>query len=119
VIALLGLGVPAVWEQAAARWACIALAILSALDMLVVAAVGLEAPERANVLRWAWGKLLAGKLAVVPGSSNLGIELGLPRAGSLGPWLAWALIGLRLVWRSAEAIDQAPSRDAGSRDAGR
>jgi hypothetical protein len=119
VIALLGLGVPAVWDQAAARWACIALAILSALDMLVVAAVGLEAPERANVLRWAWGKLLAGKLAVVPGSSNLGIELGLPRAGSLGPWLAWALIGLRLVWRSAEAIDQAPSRDAGSRDAGR
>ena len=119
VIALLGLGVPAVWDQAAARWACIALAILSALDMLVVAAVGLEAPEQANVLRWAWGKLLAGKLAVVPGSSNLGIELGLPRAGSLGPWLAWALIGLRLVWRSAKAIDQEPSRDAGSRDAGR
>jgi hypothetical protein len=105
VVALLGLGAPAVWEQPAARRVGAALGVLSALNMLAIAVVGLEAPEHANVLYWVWGKLLAGQVAAIPGSSNLGIELGLPRAGSVGPWLAWALVGLRLVWRAAGALE--------------
>jgi hypothetical protein len=107
VLPLLGLGAPAVWDQTASRRVGVALAVVSALNMAAVAAVGLEAPEHANVLHWVWGKLLAGELAVIHGSSNLGIELGLPRGGSLGPWLAWALAGLRLVWRRAAALDAA------------
>jgi hypothetical protein len=108
VVALLGLGAPAVWSQTASRRVAVVLAVVSALNMLVIAAVGLEVPDRANVLRWVWSKLQAGQLAAIPGSSNLGIEMGLPRAGSLGPFLAWSLVGLRLVWRSAKNLHNAP-----------
>ncbi len=107
VVAFLGLGAPAVWAQPSARRVGIALAVFSALNMLAIAVVGLEAPEHANVLYWVWGKLLAGQVAAIPGSSNLGIELGLPRAGSLGPLLAWALVGLRLLWRASGALEPA------------
>jgi hypothetical protein len=109
VLAFLGLGAPAVWDQKASRRAGVALAAISALNMLAIAAVGLEAPERANVLYWVWAKVAGGQLAVIRGSSNLGIEIGLPRAGSLGPWLAWALVGLRLLWRRAATL-AAPTR---------
>jgi hypothetical protein len=104
VVALVGLGAPAVWDQTAPRRVGVVLALLSALNMLAIAAVGVEAPERANVLYWVWGKLLTGQLAAIRGSSNLGIEIGLPRGGSLGPLLAWAAVGLRLVWRRAAAL---------------
>ena len=104
VLAFLGLGAPAVWEQKAPRRVCAALAVLSGLNMLAIAAVGLEAPERANVLFWVWSKISGGQLAYIHGSSNLGIEVGLPRAGSLGPWLAWAAVGLRLLWRRAATL---------------
>jgi hypothetical protein len=109
VLALLGLGAPAVWDQTAPRRVALALTVISALNMTAIAAVGLEAPERANVLYWVWGKLVSGHLAAIRGSSNLGIEIGLPRGGSLGPWLAWAVVGLRLVWKRAAALDAEPS----------
>jgi hypothetical protein len=104
-MAFLALGAPAVYEQTAARRVGFALALLSGINMLAMTAVGLEAPERANVIAWVWGKIGRGELAAIPGSSNLGIFMGLPRAGSLGPLLAWAGVGLRILWRSARRLE--------------
>ncbi len=104
-MAFLALGAPAVYGQTAARRVGVVLATASALNMLAMTAVGIEAPEQANVLGWVWGKLWNGELAAIPGSSNLGMVIGLPRAGSLGPVLAWALVGLRILWRSASRLE--------------
>lgn len=103
-MAFLALGVPALYGDKLPRRAAIALAIASGVNMLVTSAVGIEAPEHANVIAWIWGKLLHGELAAIPGSSNLGMAMGLPRAGSLGPLLAWAVVGLRLLWREASRM---------------
>lgn len=105
----LALGTPAVWEQAVARRVGIALALVSAANMLAMTSVGIEAPEQANVLAWVWGKVWRGEFAAIPGSSNLGMLVGLPRGGSLGPLLAWMAVGVRLLWRAAETLESTPA----------
>ncbi|MEI8259286.1 MAG: hypothetical protein WCJ30_26760 [Deltaproteobacteria bacterium] len=68
--------------------------IASVLSMAGFASVGVEAPERVDALTgYLWPHLARGDLASLAGASNLGIELGFSRGGSLGLLLAWWLVG--------------------------
>jgi hypothetical protein len=84
-LGFLGLGFAAAWQRRWARWLLVPLLVVSIANMLVLTAVGLEAPEKRDVLfDYAWPRLLMGKIAHLAGASNLGIKLGLPRAATLG-----------------------------------
>lgn len=99
-LGLLALGLPWLWERRWARWALYALGALSAVNMLVIAGVGLEAPERGDVLvDFAYARFLDGRLSMIAGASNLGVELGLVRGGTLGPLLVWLLGGAYILGR--------------------
>jgi hypothetical protein len=76
---------------------------VSAANMLAVTAVGLEAPESGDILtRYVYPHLLSGRVAHMNGASNLAIELGLARGASLGPLLAWLVVGFRILMRRAD-----------------
>lgn len=78
------------------------LAAVSLANMLALTAVGLEAPEAGNILTdYAYPQLIRGKVAHMNGASNLGIEIGLAPAASLGPLLAWMVVGFRVLMRRA------------------
>ncbi|MCA2980355.1 MAG: hypothetical protein INH41_22695 [Myxococcaceae bacterium] len=97
---VLGAGIAATWELRRARPLTAALALTSITVMVLFAAVGTEAPEHAPVLsRYLWPAYATGRLAAHAGASNLGVRLGLPVAGSLGPLLAWLLVGGRGLLR--------------------
>ena len=99
-LGLLALGLPWLLERRWARWALYALGALSAVNMLVIAGVGLEAPERGDVLvDFAYARFLDGRLSMIAGASNLGVELGLVRGGTLGPLLVWLLGGAYILGR--------------------
>jgi hypothetical protein len=103
-LGVLAFGVAAAWEVGWARPLVVCLALVSFANVLALSAVGLEAPERGDILRdYAYRLLLEGKIAHMSGATNLAIELGLSRAASLGPLLAWVLVGARLLARRAEA----------------
>jgi hypothetical protein len=93
-------GLAAAWSVRPLQRITAVLAVVSLANCLTLAAVGLEAPETGNVLTdYAYRFLLEGKIAHMSGASNLGIELGLAPAGTLGPVLAWIFLGARLLWR--------------------
>jgi hypothetical protein len=72
----------------------VALGAISAFNMLAVCAVGIEAPERGDLLLdFVYPRLFDGRIAQLSGASNLGIELGLMRAASVIPLLAWFVLG--------------------------
>ncbi len=74
------------------------LALVSFANVLAVTMVGLEAPEKGNVLtEYAWTHLTAGNVAVLSGASNLGMRLGLPNLATFGPILVWLIVGGRVV----------------------
>ena len=99
-LGLLALGLPWLWEQRWSRWALLALGAVSLINMLVIAGVGLEAPERGDVLiDFAYARFLQGRLSMIPGASNLGVELGMVRGGTLGPLLVWLLGGAYILGR--------------------
>lgn len=107
-IPFLGLGVAAALTRRGARGVTIVLGALSIAFMLALSSIGLEAPEAGSILvDYAWARLARGQIAHLSGASNLGVELGMPPAASLGPLFAWLLVGARLVFRELE-----PSRDA-------
>jgi len=109
VIGLLALGVPWVMAQRWSRWALVVLGGVSALNMLVIAGVGLEAPERGDVLfDFAYARLLQGRLSSIAGASNLGLEFGLVRGGTLGPLLVWMLGGAHILSRQVHELLGAP-----------
>jgi hypothetical protein len=115
VIAFMGLGIAAAWTRPGLRWLIAALVVLSVLNMLALASVGLEAPEAGNILvDYAWARLRHGKIAHLSGASNLGIALGVAPAASLGPLLAWLFIGLRVV---VQTVDDAESGVPGAQHA--
>jgi hypothetical protein len=96
-------GVAAAWEVPRLRWIVAVAAFVSFVDCLVLTAVGLEAPEHGNILRdYAFPRLLSGMIAHLSGATNLGIEMGLSPAASLGPLLAWVLVGFRFLVRLSE-----------------
>lgn len=110
VLGLLALGLPWVWAQRWSRWALFALGAVSAVNMLVIAGVGLEAPERGDVLiDFAYARLLQGRLSAIAGASNLGLEFGIVRGGTLGPLVVWMLGGAHILSRQLhELVEGAP-----------
>jgi hypothetical protein len=104
-LGLLALGLPWVLERRWARWTLYALGAVSALNMLVIAGVGLEAPEHGDVLiDFAYARLLQGRLSAIAGASNLGLEFGIVRGGTLGPLLVWMLGGAHILSRQVHEL---------------
>ena len=114
VLGLLALGVPWLWERRWLRYLCLGLGLVAVINMLGIAAVGLEAPERGDVLLdFVYARLREGKLSALSGASNLGIEFGLVRGGTLGPLLVWLLIGAHVLHRQVgEVLPAAASAGA-------
>jgi hypothetical protein len=109
VLGFLALGLPWVWGQRWTRWALVGLGAVSALNMLVIAGVGLEAPERGDVLiDFAYARLLQGRLSAISGASNLGLEFGVVRGGTLGPLLVWLLAGAHILSRQVHELVASP-----------
>jgi hypothetical protein len=105
VLGFLALGLPWIWERRWARWILYGLGAVSAVNMLVIAGVGLEAPERGDVLiDFAYARFLQGRLSMIGGASNLGVEFGLVRGGTLGPLLAWMLGGAYILGRQVNEL---------------
>jgi hypothetical protein len=115
-LAFFGLGFAVAWQRTWARRLLIPLLFVSVANMLVLTAVGLEAPERRDVLfDYTWPRLLQGKIAHLAGASNLGIKVGLPPAATLGPLLVWMLVGFRFLLRllpSASPVPEAAPEEA-------
>jgi hypothetical protein len=95
VVGLLALGIGFYWRQASwVRPLTVIFGAVSFANCLVLTAVGLEASEFSDILTgYAWPRLLRGEISPVAGSSNLSVELGIPRPWSLGPLLGWLLFG--------------------------
>lgn len=99
-LGFLSLGIPWLWQRRWTRQLLFAAAAVSAIHMLAITAVGLEAPEHGDVLLdFVYARLLQGKLGLLSGASNLGLEFGLVRGGTLGPLLVWLLAGAYVLKR--------------------
>jgi hypothetical protein len=82
------------------RYVALALAVASIGVSVAIAAVGVEAPERRDVLKeYLWPQLKHGRVAILPGASNLGLRLGLPGVFSLAPVVAWGALGYLYLLR--------------------
>ncbi len=93
VLGLLALPAP----LARARLPLLALSIANAL---AATAIGPEAPARGDLLAdHVWSFILAGRVAVESGTSNLGLEMRLPGLLSLVPLLALWAAGANVVLR--------------------
>jgi hypothetical protein len=74
--------------------AIVVLAGASILNALATALVGVEAPERGDVLRdFVWARMQAGRIAGLSGASNLGLKAGLSAMGSVLAIVAWVALG--------------------------
>jgi hypothetical protein len=105
VLGLLALGLPWLWRYPWLRVVSTALALVALTNMLGISAVGLEAPEHGDVLRdFVYARIASGKLASLSGASNLGIEFGVVRGGSLGPLLVWLLLGAHILFRQVREL---------------
>jgi hypothetical protein len=105
VLGLLAIGLPWVWGHRWLRYVLVVLGGISLCNMLAVAAVGLEAPERGDVLRdFVYSRLLRGRISALSGASNLGLELGFVRGGTLGPLLVWLTVGAYVLSRQVRDI---------------
>jgi hypothetical protein len=75
----------------------VALAAVSVANAVAIALVGVEAPERGDLLRdFVWKRFADGRIAALPGASNLGMRMGLTPVASVLPLLAW--LGLGFVY---------------------
>jgi hypothetical protein len=102
VLPLLAYGLATLWSIPRLRVPLGAVAIVSCGIVLALVAVGLEAPERGNVLfDYVWPNLSHGRLARIPGASNVGLLLGLPRLFSLVPLVVWMAGGF--AWLARES----------------
>jgi hypothetical protein len=115
VLGLLGLGAPWLWQRRGLRYVCLGLGLVALINMLGIAAVGLEAPEHGDVLLdFVYARLLDGKVSALSGASNLGIEFGLVRGGTLGPLFVWLLVGAHVLYRQVGEVPPAPAVGAGA-----
>lgn len=102
-LGFLAFGLAAAWQSRARRLTAALLGV-SIVNLVVLTAVGLEAPDHGNLLtEYAYRRFLRGDIAALSGASNMGIRAGLPRAGSLGPVLVWLLLGGRFLVRRMES----------------
>jgi hypothetical protein len=93
------------------RWLTVAVGLVSVANMVALCAVGIEAPERGDILaRYAWPRLAAGKLATYAGGANLGMKLGLEGLWSLGPFALWAIGGFAYLYTRATRRPAEPVR---------
>jgi len=89
------------------RYPALGVALISMLGMLLLVGVGIEAPEEGNImLDYVWRSFRAGDLSRLSGASNWAISAGLPPGGSLGPLLAWWIVGGRYLARAAASEDR-------------
>lgn len=106
-LAFLSFGAARAWDSRA-RWVVSALVLISVLNLLALTAVGLEAPDRGNVLvDYVYRRLAHGEIASLSGASNMGLRLGLVRGATLGPILVWLLLGGRFLARVLPLTDAA------------
>jgi hypothetical protein len=105
-LGFLALGFPWLWSKVRWRWLTLAVAAVSFANMLALTAVGLEGPERGDALfDYVYNRFLAGKLAMMSGASNLGIELGLVRGGSLALLCVWLVVGAYILLRQVRELE--------------
>jgi hypothetical protein len=105
-LGFLAVGVARAFAHPRARYVALAIALVSALEMLLLVGVGLEAPEEGNIIiDYAWRLFRAGDISRLSGASNWAISAGLSPGGSLGPLLAWWIVGGRYLAR-AVATDE-------------
>jgi hypothetical protein len=105
-LGFLALGFPCLWSRPRWRWLTAGVAAVSFANMLALSAVGLEGPERGDALfDYVYARFLAGKLAVLSGASNLGLELGLVRGGSLALLCVWLIVGAYILLRQVRELD--------------
>jgi hypothetical protein len=113
VVPLAAYGIARACSERGARVITFLLAAVSFANVLSGTMVGLEAPERGNILsEFAWSHLAAGEVAVMHGSSNLGLRLGLPALATFGPLLAWLVIGSVGVLRGVPKAPPQPKLTA-------
>ena len=113
-LAALGAGIAACLERPRLRVAVWIAGLVSVGVMVGFTAVGIEAPHQSDVLReYLWSRLRRGDIASLAGASNLGIEMGLPRAGSLGPLFAWWTLGAEVLADRCRGMHNAARRVAG------
>ena len=97
-------GIARAFAQRRVRYLAIPVAFVSILEMLLLVGVGLEAPEQGNImLDYAWRSFRVGDLSRLSGASNWAISAGFPPGGSLGPLLAWWIVGGRYLARAVQA----------------
>jgi hypothetical protein len=114
VVPLVAYGLARACLDREARVLAALLAAISFANVLSVTMVGIEAPETGNVLtEFAWTHLAAGHVAVLSGSSNLGMRLGLPSLATFGPILVWLLVGGRVVFRALPSDERDVTPDPG------
>jgi hypothetical protein len=105
-LGFLALGFPWLWARPRWRWLTAAVALISFANMLALTAVGLEGPERGDALfDYVYARFFDGKLAALSGASNLGIELGLVRGGSLALLCVWLLVGAFILLRQVRELE--------------
>jgi hypothetical protein len=105
VLPVLGFGFAAAWGSSKLRPVLCVLAVASCVMLLALTAVGLEAPEHGNVwTEYVWPNLARGRLARIPGASNLGLLVGLRRLASLLPLAAWTALGFAWLARQAPRV---------------
>ena len=66
------------------------------------------------LLDFVYARLLDGKVSALSGASNLGIEFGLVRGGTLGPLVVWLLVGAHVLYRQVGEVPSAPVVGAGA-----
>jgi hypothetical protein len=99
-LAFLGLGIARAWRTRWLRIPILLLGAVSVANVVVITAVGLEAPDFDDILRrYAWPAFLHGQVARLSGASNVGLKLGLRSLASLLPLAAWFGFGQVYVAR--------------------
>lgn len=106
-VAFIGLGIGLAFDAPRWRVAAFLTACASTWVMVMTAAVALEAPTHGDaIFGYLVPALEAGKIARISGASNLGLQLGLPRAWSALPALVWMAAGA--YWLSEQEEPAVP-----------
>lgn len=109
---VLALGVAEAWRARRLRWLVAVAALWSVGAMLLFALVGIEAPERGNaLLDYALRRVLDGHFAQRGGTSNLAAAAGWSPLASIGPIVAWMLLGAFALHEQTRAAKVPPPED--------
>lgn len=105
-------GLAEAWRWKPVRWLVGVAAVWSVSAMLLFALVGVEAPETGNALfDYALRRVLDGQFALPGGTSNLAAAAGWPPLASVGPIIAWVLLGAFALFEQTRAAQAPPADD--------